>query len=78
MSEYRFSLLQSLVTVGMNLLLLGSLFVGMYRATHAAPDDFVLTFFKTVLVLVPLSLVVGLGCRRLLNRHRPPETSEVP
>lgn len=71
MSEYRFSLLHSLVTVGMNLLLLASVFVGMYRASQT-PDEFVLTFFKTVLVLVPLSIVLGLGCRRLLNRHRPP------
>ena len=71
MTEYRFSLLQSLVTVGMNLLLLASVFVGMYRASQT-PDNFVPTFFKTVLLLVPLSIVVGLGCRRLLNRYRPP------
>ena len=71
MSEYRFSLLHSLLAVGMNLLLLASVFVGMYRASQT-PDDFVLTFFKTVFLLVPLALAFGLGGRRLLNRFRPP------
>lgn len=70
MSEYRFSLLHILLTIGMNLLVLASVFVGMYRASQV-PDDFVFTFFSTILLLVPLSLALGLGGRRILNRFRP-------
>lgn len=70
MSEYRFSLLHILLTIGMNLLVLASVFVGMYRASQV-PDDFVFTFFKTILFLIPLSLALGLGGRRILNRFRP-------
>lgn len=70
MSEYRFSLLHILLTIGMNLLVLASVFVGMYRASQA-PDDFVFTFFSTILLLIPLSLALGLGGRRILNRFRP-------
>lgn len=71
MSEYRFSLLHILLTIGMNLLVLASLFVGMYRASQVPPDDFVFTFFSTILLLVPLSFALGLGGRRILNRFRP-------
>ena len=70
MSEYRFTLLHILLTVAMNLLVLASVFVGMYRASQA-PDDFVFTFFNTLLLLIPLSLALGLGGRRILNRFRP-------
>ncbi len=70
MSEYKFSLLHSLLGVGMNILLLGSVFVAMYRAS-LTPDDFNMTFFKTIFTLEPLVLVVCLGARRLLNRRRP-------
>ena len=71
MSEYRFSLLHILLTIGMNLLVLASLFVGMYRASQAPPDNFVFTFFSTILLLVPLSLALGLGGRRILKRFHP-------
>ncbi len=47
MSEYKFSFLRSLLTVGMNLMLLASLFVAMYRAS-LTPENFNITFFKTV------------------------------
>lgn len=70
MSEYRFSLLHILLTIGMNLLVLASVFVGMYRASQV-PDDFVFTFFKTILFLIPLSLAFGLGGRRILKRFHP-------
>lgn len=70
MTEYKFSLLHSILGVSMNILLLVSVFVAMYRAS-LNPDDFNITFFKTIFTLVPLVLVVCLGTRRLLNRRRP-------
>ena len=70
MSEYKFSLLHSILGVGMNILLLGSVFLAMYRAS-LNPEDFNMTFFKTIFTLVPLVLIVCLSARRLLNRRRP-------
>lgn len=72
MSEYKFSFLRSLLTVGMNLMLLASLFVAMYRAL-LTPENFNITFFKTVFSLIAVILTLFLGGRRLLNRYRPPE-----
>ncbi len=72
MSEYKFSFLRSLLTVGMNLMLLASLFVAMYRAS-LTPENFNITFFKTVFSLIAVILTLFLGGRRLLNRYRPPE-----
>ncbi|MDO5674629.1 MAG: hypothetical protein Q4G66_06915 [bacterium] len=70
MSEYTFFLLHKLLVVGVNGLMLVSVFVAMYQAS-LTPDDFTFTFFKTIGVLFLLTLVVALGGKRLLNRYRP-------
>lgn len=70
MSEYRFFLLHKLLVVGVNCLLLASLFIAMYRAS-LYPDDFTPTFFKTIGPILLLILVLGLGGKYLLNRYRP-------
>lgn len=66
MSEYRYFLLQKLLTVGVNILVLGSLFAAMYRAS-LYPQDFTITFFKTVFALLLPILVLGLLGKRVLN-----------
>ena len=48
------------------------LFVAMYRAS-LTPENFNITFFKTVFSLIAVILTLFLGGRRLLNRYRPPE-----
>ena len=49
MSEYKFSFLRSLLTVGMNLMLLASLFVAMYRAS-LTPENFNISMMSGVLI----------------------------
>ncbi len=70
MSEYRFFLLHKLLVVGVNCLVLASLFIAMYRAS-LYPDNFTPTFFKTIAPLFLLIIGLGLGGKYLLNRYRP-------
>lgn len=70
MSEYRFLMLHRILVVCINCLIIGSLFVAMYRAS-LTPDDFNHTFFKTIGTLFLLILMIGVGGKRILNRHRP-------
>ncbi len=70
MSEYTFFLLHKVLVVGVNCLMLGSLFVAMYMAS-LTPEDFTLTFFKVIGTLFLLIWVIALGGKRILNRYRP-------
>ena len=70
MSEYKFFLLHKILVVGVNCLMLASLFIAMYQAS-LTPDDFTLTFFKSIGVMFLLTLVIALGGKRILNRYRP-------
>ena len=70
MSEYTFFLLHKVLVVGVNFLMLASLFVAMYLAS-LTPEDFTLTFFKTIGTLFLLTLIIALGGKHVLNRYRP-------
>jgi hypothetical protein len=69
MSEYRFFLLHKLLVTGVNLLILGALFMAMYRAS-LYPDDFTPVFFETIFTLLIPSLLLGYVGKRMLNKHR--------
>ena len=71
MSEYTFFLLHKILVVGVNCLILASLFVAMYLAS-LTPEDFNFTFFKTIGTLFLLTLIIALGGKHVLNRYRPP------
>ena len=66
MSEYKRFLLQKLLAIGLNCLVLAALFIAMYRAS-LYPDDFNITFFKTVFSLLIPTLLVGLIGKRALR-----------
>ena len=68
MSEYRFFLLQKLLVIGINLLVVLSLFIAMYRAS-LYPQDFTYTFFKTIFSLLIPSLLLGLLGKRILGDY---------
>lgn len=71
MSEYTAFLLHKMLVVTVNCLMLGALFLAMYRAS-LTPDEFNITFFKTLLTLLLPTLVLGFAGKYLLRRcHRP-------
>ena len=71
MSEYKFFLFHKLLVVGLNCLVLAALFIAMYRAS-LYPDDFNITFFKTIFSLLIPTLLLGLiGKLILRNRCNP-------
>jgi hypothetical protein len=68
MSEYKYFLFHKLLVIGINGLVIMALFVAMYRAS-LYPDDFNLTFFKTIFSLLVPTLVLGfIGKRYLRSR----------
>ena len=72
MSEYKFFLLHKLLVIGINCLMLVALFIAMYRAS-LYPDDFNITFFKTIFSLLIPTLLLGLiGKLFLRNRCNAP------
>jgi hypothetical protein len=68
MSEYKFFLFHKLLVLGINGLVVAALFVAMYRAS-LYPDDFTLTFFKTIFTLLAPTLALGLAGKLLLRNR---------
>jgi hypothetical protein len=68
MSEYTLFVVRKLLVLGINCLVIAALFVAMYRAS-LYPDDFNVTFFKTIFALLIPTLVLGFTGKRLLNRY---------
>jgi hypothetical protein len=73
MSEYRYFFFDKLLVVGVNLLMLAALFVAMYRAS-LYPDDFNVTFLKTLITLLTPVLVTGYVGKRVLKKRRAVES----
>ena len=71
MSEYTAFLLHKLLVVTVNCLMLGALFLAMYRAA-LTPDEFNPTFFKTIFALLLPTLALGFAGKYLLRRCRRP------
>ena len=71
MSEYTAFLLHKLLVVTVNCLMLGALFMAMYRAA-LTPDEFNLTFFKTIFALLLPTLLLGFAGKFLLRRRNRP------
>jgi hypothetical protein len=72
MSEYTFFLFHKLLVIGINCLVVMALFIAMYRAS-LYPDDFNLTFFKTIFsLLIPTLLLGFIGKRFLRSRCNAP------
>ncbi len=69
MSEYKFFLFHKLLVVSINVLVLVGLTVAMYRAS-LTPDDFNVTFFKTMFSLLMPTMLLGFIGKRILNRRR--------
>jgi len=69
MSEYRYFLFHKILVVVVNLLTLGALFIAMYRAS-LYPDDFNITFMKTIFALLLPILLAGGLVKRFLNKRR--------
>lgn len=70
MSEYKFFLLHKVLVASVNLLMVGALFVAMYRAS-LSPDEFTPTFFATLFSLLLPTFALGFTCKRYLNKRRP-------
>ena len=72
MSEYKFFLFHKLLVISVNCLILIALFIAMYRAS-LYPDNFNVTFFKTIFTLLIPTLLLGfIGKRFLHNRCNAP------
>ncbi len=68
MSEYKFFLFHKLLVISVNCLILIALFIAMYRAS-LYPDNFNVTFFKTIFSLLIPTLVLGFIGKRLLHNR---------
>lgn len=66
MTEYRMFLLHKLLVIGINCLVILALFIAMYRAS-LYPDNFNVTFFKTIFSLLAPTLLLGFIGKRLLQ-----------
>ncbi|MDY0390524.1 hypothetical protein [Desulfobulbus oligotrophicus] len=70
MSEYTFFLFHKLLVTAVNLLVLGALFIAMYRAS-LYPDEFTPIFFSTLFTLFGPIFLLGYIGKRYLNKRRP-------
>lgn len=66
MTEYRLFLLHKLLVIGINCLVIAGLFLAMYRAS-LYPDNFNITFFKTIFSLLLPTLLLGFLGKRFLQ-----------
>lgn len=76
MSDYKYFLYHKLLVLTVNLMVLATIFISMYRAS-LYPDDFNHTFFKTIFPLLICTLLTGYLGKRLIRRRYTPSAEAV-